>query len=535
MVRIEGDAATGALTDGDGRFEISGLAPGPQLFEVLKPGFFDHPPSADADPGAAVLDDARGAAHNVIVAADMADLEFSLAPACAIRGHVELSTGDPAQGIGIVLLARKIEQGRAVWQVAGNARTGSDGSYRFGNLPDGSYALYTGPAMESDMAATFIAQGSGARMTRNGYASVYYPDARDQSGAQPIKLSNGQQAQVNFNLLLEPFHAVTATVSSPESRASAAGDRTGMGLSAVVADVQGHQLPYSAQFDPATHTIQAFLPDGTYSLQLTASARMRSLRFISGGVVDGGSMGMAPQAGSVEFSVAGRPVPNLRVALSSPHLASVQLNVLHSGASAAQPQESRGRAVVVTVSQTGGMMADGAENALATGEGPGQLDSSYAPAGQYWVHTHFEQKNLCEESFTAGGANLAREPLVLGISGAAAALDLTARDDCARLTLTLPAALSALSRGEERSVTVYVVPDFDSTTDIEPVTLRSTSGSSITMEGLTPGSYRVFTFASPVALEYRNRQALATLPDTGKQITLSPSAAANLVLEAPGR
>ena len=41
LVRIEGDANTGALTDGEGRFEIPNIPVGPQAVEVRKPGFRD--------------------------------------------------------------------------------------------------------------------------------------------------------------------------------------------------------------------------------------------------------------------------------------------------------------------------------------------------------------------------------------------------------------------------------------------------------------------------------------------------------------
>ena len=43
-----------------------------------------------------------------------------------------------------------------------------------------------------------------------------------------------------------------------------------MNVNVNVLDAQGHQLPYSAQYDPATHSVQAFLPDGTYAIQATA-------------------------------------------------------------------------------------------------------------------------------------------------------------------------------------------------------------------------------------------------------------------------
>ncbi len=44
LVKIEGDADAGALTDGDGRFEIHNIPVGPQSVTVQKPGFLDKTP-----------------------------------------------------------------------------------------------------------------------------------------------------------------------------------------------------------------------------------------------------------------------------------------------------------------------------------------------------------------------------------------------------------------------------------------------------------------------------------------------------------
>lgn len=539
MVRIEGDANTGTLTDGEGRFEISGLAAGPQLFEVLKPGFLDRGGAT----GAAVTDDATGSAHNVIVVPEMAGLEFALAPSCSIRGHVELSTGDPAQGIEVQLLKRSVQDGRGVWQAAAAARTLSDGTYRFAGLSDGVYVVYSSPALDSESATSLVAPGRAANVARDGYASQFYPDARDIAGAAKITLSNGEQAQANLNLTLEPFHAVTAAATYPDSEKGAAADHSGISYSAVVTDAQGYQLPYVAQFDQATHTVQALLPDGTYSLLLTASPHF-TMKVSPGGssldlAANGRSWNLVPNSGpfvgSVEFSVAGHAISNLRVPLTAGHGGSVQLTVERNSTDSTPARQVRGSQALVMMSQAGGWIGDGLSSAFAQGDGPGPLEGTYLPPGSYWAHTRFAQKSLCETSFTAGGANLAREPLVLGLSGATAPMELTARDDCAKLALTLPPALAALSAGEERFYTVYVIPDFDSTTDVEPLTLRPSSGATVTVEGLTPGSYHVYTFSSPVALEYRNRDVLAALPDPGQEITLSPGTTGSLVLEAPGR
>jgi hypothetical protein len=533
LVRIEGDAAAGALTDGEGRFEIAGLPAGPQIFEVIKPGFQN---SASAN-GMLALDDPAGLTHNVQVAAQMPDLEFALAPSCAIRGHIELSTGDQAQGIEVQLLRRAVQDGRAVWQQAMAAKTTSQGSYRFSGLPDGTYAVYTMPAMDSETASTLAAAGSAARIAREGYASVFYPDARDLAGAAKIRLRNGEEAEANLTLTLEPFHMVAASATFPGARAGASEtdpDRAGMTSAAVVLDPSGHQLPYVAQYDPATRTIQALLPDGTYSLLLTATPHFPG-RFSVGRETLNLQVARKPYVGSVEFSVVGHAIANLRIPLATPGIASVQLTIARTTSASAQPAGDQGADVAVMLSQAGGWIADGLSSVFAEGSATGPMEASYLPPGPYWAHARIVQKGLCESSFTAGGANLAREPVTLGIAGLAAPMELILRDDCARLTLTLPAALALTPAGEEPFYTVYVVPDFDSTVDIEPLTLRPSSGSSVALEGLTPGSYHVYTFAVPVALEYRSRAALAALPFPGQQVTLSPQSSVSLVLEAPAR
>jgi hypothetical protein len=152
----------------------------------------------------------------------------------------------------------------------------------------------------------------------------------------------------------------------------------------------------------------------------------------------------------------------------------------------------------------------------------------------YWVHTYVSG-GLCESSFTAGGANLAREPLTIGLGGVTVPLELTLRNDCAHLTVSLPESAMTLAAGDERFYTAYAVPDFDFTRDLSPVVLRPSVSGTATLNDLTPGNYHVYTFAGDVRLEYRNPAALAALGNPGQAVTLSPGATSTLVLETPGQ
>jgi Carboxypeptidase regulatory-like domain len=510
LVEIEGDASTGALTDGDGRFEIPNVAVGPQAVAIRRPGFLDESNQAETPSGASTA----GIPHNVLVASDMPDVVFTLTPACAIRGHIELSNGDSAAGIEVGLVRRIVMDGRAIWQPSGFTKTRSDGSYRFGGLTDGEYELYTTPVLDSEPAATLVTPGKAAATARWGYASVFYPDARDPSGAAQIAVANGQEAQANLTLTREPFQTVTANVILPQNVAV-----KGETYSVEVLDAGGHQLLYPAQFDQSTQTAQAVLPDGSYSLLVTGALMPSPGRE--------GAAGAEPLVGLVDFAVAGRAIMNLHLLLSAPSPSSVQVSVIHSGTATVQMQNQQ---VAVMVSPASGPLGGAVMGQYATGTVDAPLPASYMAPGAYWVHTYLAGSGLCESSFTAGGANLGREPVTIGISGATAPLELALRDDCAQLTLQLPENLAGTSSGEEKFYTAYVVPDFDFTRDLDPALLRPSSRT-FTVHGLTPGNYHVYTFEGNTRLEYRNSAVLAALPNPGQAITLSPGTASDLVLE----
>ena len=516
LVRIEGDADTGALTDGDGRFEITNIPVGPQEVEVRKPGFLDRgplPPDTANGAGRALMAVPAGG-HNVRVAVEMQDVVFTLTPAGAIRGQVELSTGEPAEGIALTLVRRGIESGRAVWQTQHGTKTRSDGTFRFGGLEEGDYALFSEPAMDNDLDGAL-----GGRGQRKGYASVYYPDAREPSGAGRIHVESGRETQANLTLTLEPFESVTAVALLPPGSDA---DREGMNFSAEVLGSGGQQLPYLGEYNQETHTIEALLPDGTYSLLVSSFPRFNRMRGM-------GNQNAGVLVGTVDVTVAGRAVPNLRLALSAARPNPVQVIVQRNGSSSAVTGP-----IDVFVSQAGGWIDDSMVSSYAHGNAPGPLETAYVKPGSYWVHTS-NQGGLCEASFMAGGANLAREPVALGLSGSAAPMELTMRDDCASLQLSLPEAMDSIAAGEEPFFTVYAVPDFDSTSEVQPMTLRASTGGSVTLNGLTPGNYHVYTFAGTVTLAYRNREAVEALASRGQAIQLSPGATGNLLVEVPGQ
>jgi len=526
LVRIEGDADAGALTDGAGHFEIPDVPAGPVILRLTKPGFHDRPYAAE-EAGA----QADGPAHSVLVAPEMPELEFGLTPASVIHGHIDLLSGDPAEAIPVNLLKQVVRYGRLIWAQVSQTKTNGDGAYRFAGLRDGVYAVFTEPVMDNDASVNPVAAGSAAHVARHGYPSVFYPDAREFAGAGRIRLGIGQQVEANLSLSLEPFHMVTAKVYLPNGQPY--DDKAGTSdvlfgpepIIAAVLDAGGHSMAYRAQYDGATHSVQATLPDGSYELMALANPAGRSRN-------------QKQQAGFTEVTVAGRAVGNLRIPLSPLPSWPIRVSIERTRPEPAQ-----------TSSSTGGLETKVAVIALNTGEAPEANTSGESVAepagldllemnanvpGTNWIHTQVGDRALCMGSFSAAGLNLAREPLVMSLGTSPPPIDLVLRDDCGKLQLELPASLSTFVPGEEPFYTVYVVPDFDSTEDMRPLTMHPSSGQTLELEGLTPGSYHVYTFMSPVHLEYRNPAVLAALPNSGQAVTLSPGSMATLVLEVPG-
>ena len=525
LVQIEGDADTGTLTDGEGRFEIPGVPAGPQIVRVVKPGFRDRPYAAEE----AALQ-AEGPAHSVLVATQMPDLNFTLAPDCAIHGHIELSTGDPAERISVTLLKNVVRFGRTVWAQVTSTTTNGEGNYRFGGLPDGVYAVSTEPALESEPAVSVVAAGSAANVARSGYASVFYPDARDLAGASRIRLPGGAQAEANFSLALEPFYPVTAVDAAQTSAPGAARSSQGGNYLATVMDASGHPLPYPAQYDEATHSLQANLPDGTYTLVVRRFGGPEDAIVSFGRTV----RHVGALAGAVEFTVAGHPVTGLRFPLGPPAAGVVHLRLIHNtdNPAAASTANNGPDLVNLALDPTNGAPLNTGENVWSMDNGPDAITFTAQP-GSYWLTAYVQRKGLCAGALSAGSFNLAHEPLALSLASSPPPMELDLRDDCGTLSLSLPATLSGFAPGEEPYYTVYVVPDFDTVQSIPPMTMHPSSGPTLSLDGLTPGSYHVYIFDSPVHLEYRNPAVLAALPNPGQQVTVSAGTTATLTLEAP--
>jgi hypothetical protein len=540
LVKVENDSMAAALTDGNGAFEIPGVPGGVADIDVTKPGFED----ASGSTGESVVwIRGRTVPHAIEVAADMPGLEFAMRPLNAIRGHIQLSSGEPAEGFRVELFKQAVLQGRLQWRVVANRPTSADGAFRFGGLSDGTYTIATQPSIDGGEDTIFPPGGKSPRM-RTGYARTFYPDARDLSGSGRIVVSGGQTAQANLTLKEEQFHLVRAAVSGPGLDFAGGGPRSPrggtlaeagslptsgvIGLTTEVLDTRGHSLPYDVKYDGKSQIVKALLPDGDYSLRVGAFGLSKRPPANSANSV----ISMRDfLSGQTDFSVNGRAVTNLRIAMGPESSNSLEVLVNRTGSEA--PQQGNAGGINVTASQAGADAADPLNAQFAQGNIPGTVETQPLGPGSYWLHASINQAGLCESSFTAGGANLAHEALVVAPNGSTAPLTLTLRDDCASLRVSLPGQLAAPAAGETPVFHVYIVPDFDATTEVHAHILYPGQVNSFVADRLTPGAYRVYALRSSAELPYHDRDAMAALNLQGQAVTLSPGETSDLVVEVP--
>jgi hypothetical protein len=516
LVSIEGDASSAKLTDGEGHFEFQNLATGPQVFSVKKPGFSGE--NSGVDRGGDLIMGGE-LERNVIVAPEMTELTFALTPDSAIHGHLELSTGDPGDNVQVQLIRKNIVNGRAQWSVVAMNTTNSSGNYRFAGLSTGIYMVQTLPSKDADTFDFSSNAANSIHLPVNGFPATYYSESRAFSNAAQIQLKAGEETQANLNLTLEAFQPVVVKVPHSEAQADRESQsRNSLIENVSITDESGDPAPYHADYNTEKHQITTHLPDGIYIMYLAGLENMASKQDVSSRI----------RMGAISFAVEGHAVSNVSLPIGPAEPVTVHLRLPDSVLRQSSTVRNGAPTVFVNFAHANGPAQDMSQFGSAM-----QDSITYRPgtAGRYWANVTPERSGVCAGSFTAGGADLAREPLVLSPSVAPPQLELTLRDDCAKLNLNLPYGASMILPGVEASYSVYVVPDFDSAATVTPLTLRASSGSTVTLESLTPGNYHIYTFTSPKEFEYHNPQVLQEF--TGQAITLAPSSTVDVMLEVP--
>ena len=434
------------------------------------------------------------------------EMRIELVPEALIVGRVILPVQDGTERIQVQVYRRQVQDGRVQWVPAGGVTTRANGDFRVANLEQGDYKLFTSELLERDP-LTFNPRGPA-----HGYPPMYYPAAGDFESAAVIHLKAGDTFQAALTPAKREYYPVKLGVLNAPSDG-------GLGLQV---EPQGRRGPgFSLSYNMNDRAIEGLLPNGSYTVEVT-------------------QYGESGAAGTLNFSVNGARVegPAVMLAANPP----VEVRVRDERTSNTNTLAPGMRNLVNSMSvrlvstdefgPTDYLRLQPPQNPDdETLRFAGLLPGSYrvrignTPAGYV-------------AALSSGGADLLRQPLVVGTGAAVPPLEITIRDDGARVDGNIenwPAGGQNSQRlGFSRnSPTVVLLPLPDSTGQFCQAWVMPDG--KFQFAQVAPGDYRAIAFDHlPEDLEYGSAEAMKKYESKGQVLRVEAEQAEHLRLSLDG-
>lgn len=519
-----------ARSGGSGEFSFRGLDLTNHYLYVTKPGY-----TSSTD------DVANYSSYEIRSGSKPAELRLFLTPAAQVTGQVSSDDGRPIAEIQLALWEKQIEDGRGVWVRRGEQLSNVHGSYRFGELKPGTYVVLSSWLVDNDPGAP---PGPGCRSyemkAQSGYAPEANPGVLDFSAANPIELKQGQHAVADLKLQHQAFHAV-ALQPNDAKRHGFMGltDRNWRELKREPPPGShcGWVLPWGVDRATGLRTIN--LPDGTYTVLIH-----------DGQAIDQGpgkpmKLGMGDFA---TFAVAGGPMtlPDTPEHHVPPPSTAIHVHydlAVHprSGGetSSGVPCSSGDSSPLCRPSIWLSRADPLPEKATPISEDErvaNLWEFSYLAPGRYWVHTWtYQGTPTYVASITAGVADLAREPLVVGLDQASPQLEVTLRDDSGafHVKYSPPNPSGADAAGVVQHFFGMLVPLFSGWVDSHDFTFEDGRAQESRIGDLPPGHYKFYVMRRKHGVEFRNPANMGGDLGPGHDVWIKAGGVAEISITAP--
>ncbi|MBZ5725943.1 MAG: carboxypeptidase-like regulatory domain-containing protein [Acidobacteriia bacterium] len=191
----------------DGRFKIENVPPGKYQALPSHPSFTDRLPDRAADPMIVTLEPGQ---HAVV--------SLQLIPDGVISGRTVDQEGDPIRAAYVEVLRYSYVSGKRQLSVVRSAPTNDRGEYRAYGIPPGSYYLRAAvrPGPGTMLAFNMPNERIRGAPPELGFATTFYPGARDVAQTAPLELKPGAEL-TNVDIRLQREAVYSVRVKLPES------------------------------------------------------------------------------------------------------------------------------------------------------------------------------------------------------------------------------------------------------------------------------------------------------------------------------
>jgi hypothetical protein len=420
------------------------------------------------------------------------DVKLKLMPMATITGRVSASGTDDPFNVRVTLLLHQGDgEGRRIWMQMNSQNTNSRGEFRFTNLRPGEYTLMTGEW-----------RGDGPLPPRPNtitqqYPPVFYGDAQSLAGAVKLHLHYGDTAQAELHLHLATYYPVTVPIANRQQNSS---------VNVRLVDTEsfgGFGLGYNFR----DGVVEGSLPNGHYNLLLN-------------------SFGQQQASALVSINVDGAPVRTAAITLVPAGTIPVRIHTQFSRQQTEQPNQAYdGPLERLNGSRTGQapplvQLLLQSEDGIGYATTPVRHGSSddlvlqNVTPGTYFVRAQVFRGYAA--SVTSGGVDLLQQPLIVSAAGTAEPIDVTLRDDSARLT----GSVTSGSNSPLQPTFILLLP-----TDTTAQYVQGFAGpdGKFTIPSLVPGNYRVFAIRNMrEQIPYRDPESMREYDGKGSTFTAAP-------------
>jgi hypothetical protein len=238
----------GALTDAEGKFKVTGMAPGGYALAVEKTGFLM---------AAENVIGGRGTFVTLTPGDDKSDLKLKLVPSGAITGRVLDSDGEPVEGATISATAGAMSGG-------GGRNTDEQGRFRVGGLAAGKYRLCAAP---QNLPLPPEIRTDGTKESH--YSATCYPNVLAGKAQASVEVRAGADSSgMDIRLIETPIVRVSGKVSGlPAGARTSVIARQSQGMSSRGASVKPDGTYEVFGMDPGRYTVRAITsPSGSGAL-----------------------------------------------------------------------------------------------------------------------------------------------------------------------------------------------------------------------------------------------------------------------------